>query len=1260
MSSELMAELSAAVRAHAGVSDAACGVRRQARSRAATPARTPVTGATAEREVGGADLPTAEVHGGELPHDPSAPTTLQEGLRLAAELAPDRGTTFIAADGGESFQSYAELLTEARELLAGLGERGLAPGDSVLFQFAGNRNFVTAFWACVLGGYVPTPCGVPLGFDRENAGTRKLRNAWELLGRPVILTDAELLEGVRGLGSGWDAEITAYCNEELRRAGADADPHPVEPGDPAVQLLTSGSTGVPKCVRHAHASIIARTLASAAVNGFGEHDVSLNWIPMDHVGGVIMHNVSNVVLRHQHVNAETDAFLADPLVWMDWVHRFRVTNTWAPNFAFSLFNDNAERAAGRAWDLSCLRHICNGGEAVVTRTAQRFLEVLRPYGLPADALLPTFGMSEIASGTIYSRLSADDPAQGTISVEKASLGGRLRVVPPRDVPEVITFTEVGRPLPGLALRIADDHDRPLPEDHVGRVQFSGSTMMTGYYRNDEANRKACTEDGWFNSGDLGFVHDGRLTLTGRDSDLIVIQGVNYLNFDIESVVEQVPGTEVTFVAACNDAGEGTDTDRLVVFFVPASADVAGTVAAIRARLAFDIGLQPHQVVPVEREAFPKTGSGKIQRSQLVADLRAGKFADALRALEGGPVEEEPPSEDNWFFERVWTAQSIVESESRAGVRVLFADVEREQWLGEHDVVVLPGTRFARDGNRFSIDDANPAHYRELLTAVRSDFGRIDAVVHAWAATPGGDIDAGLRSGALSVRMLLGELASWERRPEVLVLTTGGVRTGDGDAVDVAKGALPGLVRTAVAEGAVPVLRQVDLPAATPERWAAIVRAELDAVPDADVVAHRGGTRLVPRLRPVEPEAGSSPALVQGGVYAITGGLGGIAQQIAEYLLAAYQARLLLIGRSPVAEGTPKAERLADLRTLGEVEYRALDVGDTAALHSAVAQAERRWGRSLDGVLHLASNDVSQQWSRLEEHTVARASRGEFARTYRAKVHGTMAIAEVLRDRPDTLLVLFSSVNAEFGGSSFGAYSSANSFLNGFADHWGHELGRPVRCLSWSMWTGSGMNRGSPSAAAASRGFVPIDDASGLSSLLTALGQDRVNLLIGLDGRNEDIIAELAPEHSRSTEIVVAYSGAGVDEAELREATAELVARCEAPVRFSRVDRVPRDAAGRVDQAGLLAAARAASAGERRRYAEPETDLERRLAAIWGEVLGRERVGRDDAFFELGGNSLRAAQLVARINGTLPARMAVHQLYDHPTVGRLAEVLDKAR
>ncbi|MBB5158482.1 SDR family NAD(P)-dependent oxidoreductase [Saccharopolyspora phatthalungensis] len=1255
MSSELMADLAEAVRAQPGVADVACAVRKEARTvrtEQAPTAPEPVP------ETGSDGLPLAEVHGGELPADPTAPKTLAQALRLAAELAPDRGTVLLTAEGGESFQSYAELFTEARELLAGLRKKGLLPGDSVLFQFADNRNFVTAFWACVLGGFVPTPCGVPLGFDRENAGTRKLRNAWELLEHPVVLTDSGLLDAVNGLGQSWHAEFTAYCNEELRKPSAQPDLFPAEPDDPVVQLLTSGSTGVPKCVRHANASIVARTLASAAANGFDEHDVSLNWIPLDHVGGVIMHNVGNVVLRNHHVNAETDAFLADPLVWMDWVHRFRVTNTWAPNFAFSLFNDNAHRVADRDWDLSCLRHICNGGEAVVTRTAQRFLEVLRPFGLPADSLLPTFGMSEIASGTIYSTLSGDDPTQGTISVEKTSLGGRLRVVEHRDTPEVITFTEVGRPLPGLRMRIVDDRNRPLPEDHVGRLQFSGSTMMTGYYRNPEANRKSYTEDGWFNSGDLGFIHDGRLTLTGRDSDLIVVQGVNYLNFDIESIVEQVPGTEVTFVAACGDSGAGAETEKLVVFFVPTSPDVAGTVTRIKARLADEIGLQPHLVVPVERSRFPKTNSGKIQRSQLIADLHAGKFDDALRDLVDAP--DEPVDSSEWFFERVWTEQSIVETDRAEGVRVLFADEEHEQRFGQHTVVVVPGTRFSQNDGRFSIDPENSSHYHDLFAAVRQQFGPVDTVLHAWAAAPSPNLDAGLRAGPYSVRLLLAELASGADGPAVLVFTANGLWVREGDAVDVPKSALPGLVRTAVAEGTVPLLRQVDLPAENPERWAGIVRSELAAAPDADVVAHRAGIRLVPRLRPVPLDLDGAPDLVQGGVYAITGGLGGIAYQIAEYLLATYQARLLLIGRSPISEGSVKAERLADLRMLGEVEYRSLDIGDTAALHSAVAQAERRWERPLSGILHLASNDVSQQWARLEEHTVARASRIEFAETYRAKVHGTMAIAEVLRNRPDTLLVLFSSVNGEFGGSSFGAYSSANSFLNGFADYWGREQGRPVRCLSWSMWTGSGMNQGSPSAAAASRGFVPIDDAGGLASLLAALGQERVNLLIGLDRRNEHIVAELAPEHLRSTEIVVAYSGDVVEEQVLRTQAASVLARSEVPVRFTHVAQIPRDPAGAVDQAALLAVARAESQRGRRKYAEPETELERKLAAIWGDVLGHERIGRDDAFFELGGNSLRAAQLVARINGSLPMRVAVHQLYDHPTVGRLAKVLEASR
>ncbi|MFD1052522.1 AMP-binding protein, partial [Kibdelosporangium lantanae] len=161
--------------------------------------------------------------------------------------------------------------------------------------------------------------------------------------------------------------------------GQVADWAPTGPNDPVINLLTSGSTGVPKCVQHRNHSISARTWATARANGFDEHEVSLNWMPLDHVGGMVMFNVRDVFLGCEHVNATTEAFVARPLSWLDWTERYRATNTWAPNFAFALVNDQAEAIAAGSWDLSTLRNICNAGEAVVSRTAHRFLELLTPH-----------------------------------------------------------------------------------------------------------------------------------------------------------------------------------------------------------------------------------------------------------------------------------------------------------------------------------------------------------------------------------------------------------------------------------------------------------------------------------------------------------------------------------------------------------------------------------------------------------------------------------------------------------------------------------------------------------------------------------------------------------------------------------------------------------------------------------------------------------------------------------------------------------------
>ncbi|MFI5800317.1 SDR family NAD(P)-dependent oxidoreductase [Streptomyces sp. NPDC051677] len=1200
---DAVALLRAAAESVAGVHEAVPLLRREARLDRVRP--------TAPRPV---DTPPAAAGapavacGGDLPADPGFPTTLQEALRLAAELAPDRGTVYLTGDD-EHFQSYSQLLADAQRLLTGLRSTGITPGESVLFQFGDNRAFVTAFWACVLGGYLPTPVGAAPGYDRENAVTTKLRNAWQLLDRPLVLTDASLAPAVAKLSALWGVDdLRVAVVEELGGGRQSTDWFPATPDSPVVHLLTSGSTGVPKVVRHGSRSVLARTRATAAVNGFDASEVALNWMPLDHVGGIVMYNVRDVVLRCQHVNATIDAFLADPLRWLDWIDRYGVTNTWAPNFAFALVNERATAMTGRSWDLSTLRHLCNAGEAVVSRTADRCIELFTAHGMRADAMRPCWGMSETSSGVTYSTLRAGDPETGRLRVDKGSLGGALRWSTAADS-DAVTFTEVGPPIPGVRLRIVDPNDTVLPEDHVGRLQITGPTIMDGYFRNEEANAEAFTADGWFNTGDLAFLHEGRLTITGREKDLIIVRGANILSYDVESIAEQVEGTEVTWVAACGWSGAGDGTDQLVIFFVPPSDDrtsVHDTIAAIRSRVAEVLGLQPDLVIPVERDDFPKTGSGKIQRARLIAELGAGKYAHW--------VDE---ADSSWYFERTW-----IDAPADRGI------LPPGPWLVSEalrkELAAVPGVPELR---------ALPA------AGDASPDGQVGAVIHL---AQGSDA-AGV---ALDVLRLIQDLAAHDPVPPLLVVTSGGLWTAAGDTLALTTVSLPGLVRTAAAERALPFVRQADV--SDPCDRAVAIVTELACHDDTDLVAHRGTRRLVPRLRPMALDEQGSDAFVTGGRYLVTGGLGGVAHPVAEYLLAAHGARLLLVGRSPADRGE-RAERLNDLSVLGDVAYRALDVADSAALGAAVREAEARWGAPLDGVLHLAGADVSHQWAQLELHQVVRESPQAFRDAYRAKVTGTLALAELLEDRPETPLVLFSSVNGEFGGSSFAAYSSANSFLHGFADHWGRERGRPVHCLAWSTWRGLGMNRGAPGdAAAAARGFRTLDPDEGLASLLAVLRQDRATVLVGLDGRNEHVARALAPDSLHTAEAIVVYTGTAF-EADVRAAVAPVARNLGHPLRCLRVERLP------ADQDQLLAVAVAALERGGRRFVPPATELEQALAALWSDVLGSD-VGRDDRFFDLGGSSLRAAQLVNRINSALTARLSVHHLYEHPTVGALAAVL----
>jgi acyl transferase domain-containing protein/acyl-CoA synthetase (AMP-forming)/AMP-acid ligase II/acyl carrier protein len=555
-------------------------------------------------------------HGPAL-HRPADPgDTLGDVLLRAAAREPGHGLILVQPDGAEIVLSYPTLVERARRVAEGLRRAGLAPGDPVILQLEAAQDFFVAFWGCVLGRFVPVPVAVAPTYHQVNGAVARLHGAWRLLGRPRVLARGAAVAGVRALPALFpELEPVVLDLDDLLAAPPALELQAAAPGEPALLLLTSGSTGVPRAVRLDHRNLLAMTAGTTQMNAFTSAEVTLNWMPLDHVGSIVFLGILAADLGASQVHVPTARILQDPLRWLELVHRHRATISWAPNFAFSLVLREAERVALAGFDLSTMRFLVNAGESIVARTARAFLRLLQRHGLPERALRPAFGMSETCSGITWST--------GFLLDETS------------DEP---TPVDLGGPIPGAAVRVVDGEGRLLREEEVGRVQFQGPSVTRGYHDDPEASAEAFQE-GWFNSGDLGFLRAGRLFITGREKDVIIVHGENHACHAIEAVVEELPGVEVSCTAACAVRPGGSETDQLALFFCPAASDPAVLPAlarAIRGAVARRVGISPAFVIALDRASVPRTGIGKIQRSLLRQRFEAGEYGDRVVGVEAPP------------------------------------------------------------------------------------------------------------------------------------------------------------------------------------------------------------------------------------------------------------------------------------------------------------------------------------------------------------------------------------------------------------------------------------------------------------------------------------------------------------------------------------------------------------------------------------------------------------------------------------------------
>jgi len=619
------------------------------------------------------------------------PSDLVSALQQAAQTTA--GIRYIDSAGAKHRQSYAELYQDARQIAATLKAQNFKAGDWVVLQFLNSANLMTAFWGCLFAGCVPVP--VTASTPSKNAPSQKaiaeehkpFLHALHLLPKCTILTENALshdlqivietaaeqattaprlltLEQVRQQTVPSATNIQQTLNPSLEMPGSAQDtpnqykPSPCKPEQIALMLMTSGSTGNPKGVLLTHQNLRASAAGMATVNGLSATDITLNWMPLEHVASLVMFHITEVYLGCEQIHVAREHILKNPLTWLDLLAKYRATATWAPNFAYGLVNDQLEnnKSQGGAsapeittaernlpsegfrgrWDLSALRWMGNGAEAVVGQTARRFLQLLQPYGLAPTAVSPGYGMSETCSGIVHSR---------TFSLSSTA--------------EEDDFVTVGKPIPGVSIRIVDENNQLLNEGEIGQLQVKGLTVMAGYYRGttESANRTALstdrivdnltqpgdefTDDHWFKTGDLGFLQQGRLTITGRQKEVIILNGINYYSHEIESLVESLAAIEVSYTAACGVRGAGDATEQLAIFFHPTSgltdellqnADTLQFIGQIRSHVIEQLGISPTYVVPVEKSEIPKTNIGKIQRKKLAQQFSQGQFKNRLAQI----------------------------------------------------------------------------------------------------------------------------------------------------------------------------------------------------------------------------------------------------------------------------------------------------------------------------------------------------------------------------------------------------------------------------------------------------------------------------------------------------------------------------------------------------------------------------------------------------------------------------------------------------
>ncbi len=557
------------------------------------------------------------------PPMPLLAATLPACLELLAGIE-DRGHTFLTANGAQH-RSFADTMRRAAVVQQALEGSGLRRGERVLCAIADNAAFVVTFLAALRGGIVPVPVAPPPDSAAGVAPERLLRIATASGAAAIICAQRDHHLFAQSPALPEVRHVLPY--EELLAAELPpASPASLSGDDLGLLQFTSGSTGHPKGVqvRHRHLAANARFILQEALR-LDTSDTVVSWLPLHHDMGLIGKLLAPLFFACPTVFIPTQRFIRSPRVWMETISRHRGTITFGPNFALELMTRVTSEAAIATLDLSALRVLGCGAEPISADVLRRTGALLAKAGMPPEALLPCYGMAEATLAISFADLTTP-PRSVRIDRRTYERQGKIERIASSDDRPAMELVGCGRTSGEQELAIVDERGDVVPQATLGEVTVRGPGVAEGSSAAPPADSPSdahVDRQGWLHTGDLGFLLDGELYISGRKKDLVIVRGQNFFPQDLEEIVGSVPGVRPGAVVAL--AVPGTATEALVlVIEVRANIDAGELRRSVANRLAARAGVVADRIVLVEPNALPRTTSGKLQRSltkQLLLDER---------------------------------------------------------------------------------------------------------------------------------------------------------------------------------------------------------------------------------------------------------------------------------------------------------------------------------------------------------------------------------------------------------------------------------------------------------------------------------------------------------------------------------------------------------------------------------------------------------------------------------------------------------------